>query len=410
MRAFNVIFLFLGTLATAAGYGATFLLTDHFLSLGGSEIQTGWTLGGAVVGTFVGVPLVGWLGKRFGGARLAALGALAIAIGYIVLSGVTTLSPLVVVPGFLIGLGWGAFYLAAPMSVSERATDAERGFWFTRFGAFQMAGIGGSPVLADLLARTFQLPTGLIFRAVGAVCILASLLLWTFERLAPRPTGVSTSLSSSVGWFSSIRIISRTRALYPILMVCLGACVFTGMMTFQSSLVRSTGLDASVFFITYAVVVVGSRFVLAPSISRANGDRISILLLTFMASGVFAMFAIAYGVTIQVLSAIFLGLGYGLVYTVIQTQVVNDTPVAYRHGALTWFVIAYFIGIFGFPVIGGWIIVHAGAQVFLACILLCAVAELFLAIVRWRRHVPGSNAAAFDAASKRVTVGKGEVP
>jgi hypothetical protein len=91
---------------------------------------------------------------------------------------------------------------------------------------------------------------------------------------------------------------------------------------------------------------------------------------------------VSLGVVAQVLSATLLALGYGLVYPVIQTQVVNDGPAMHRHGALTWFVIAYFIGTFGFRVLGGWLIVNAGTERFLAVVLACAVAELALSTVR----------------------------
>jgi len=33
------------------------------------------------------------------------------------------------------------FYLGAPLALSERLSDAERGAGFTRFSAFQMTGI-----------------------------------------------------------------------------------------------------------------------------------------------------------------------------------------------------------------------------------------------------------------------------
>ena len=84
------------------------------------------------------------------------------------------------------------------------------------------------------------------------------------------------------------------------------------------------------------------------------------------------------------MSAILLGLGYGLVYTVIQTQAVNDAPPELRSAALTWFVIAYFLGIFGFPVLGGWMIVTVGIAGFLAAVLAFAVAEMALALLRGR--------------------------
>lgn len=51
--------ILLGTLFTAAGYGATFLISVWFRAHGGSDIDAGNTLGMALVGTLIGVPLVG---------------------------------------------------------------------------------------------------------------------------------------------------------------------------------------------------------------------------------------------------------------------------------------------------------------------------------------------------------------
>jgi MFS family permease len=70
------------------------------------------------------------------------------------------------------------------------------------------------------------------------------------------------------------------------------------------------------------------------------------------------------------------------VYSVIQTQVINDAPPELRHAALTWFVLAYFVGIFGFPMLGGWLIVHMGTGWCLALVLALALAELMLALFR----------------------------
>ncbi len=170
-------------------------------------------------------------------------------------------------------------------------------------------------------------------------------------------------------------------------MVGLGACVFSGLLTFQSSLVRGTGLEAGTFFAAYAITVVVARFILAPAINRADGDRAAVALLALMILGVAVAFGLAYGVAVQIASAILLGLGYGLVYTVIQTQAVNDAPPEHRNAALTWFVIAYFIGIFGFPVLGGWLIITIGTASFLAAVLVFAVAEMALALLRGRSAI-----------------------
>jgi len=245
-------------------------------------------------------------------------------------------------------------------------------------------------VLALLLASMLQFSTAAIFRMLALACVAASVCLFTFETAVPHPGHLAGVARKN--WLLAIAPVARTRAIYPIIMVCLGACVFTGMMTFQSSLVRASGLNAGVYFAAYAIVVVLTRFTLAPAINRGDGDRMAILLLVVMAAGVAAMFAVGFGVAVQVASAVLLGVGYGLVYTIIQTQVVNDAPDVHRNGALTWFVVSYFVGIFGFPVIGGWLIVAAGTQVFLAVVLACALVELGLALLRRRKVAnPGQH-------------------
>jgi MFS family permease len=384
MRASHAYLLFVGTLLTAAGYGATFLLTEHFRALGGSEIDTSTTLGGAMVGTLIGVPLVGWYAKKLKAARMGAMGAVSVAAGYGFLAHLTTLTPLVALAGFLIGLGWGIFYLAGPMALSERVSDRDRGFWFTRFGAFQMAGIGFSPIIAAALVEQLGLSTSGAFATIACATLVAAILLLTFETLSPQ---AREAQAQSGNWIRALPTLLSSRAIYPILMVGLGACVFSGMLTFQSSLVRGTGLEAATYFAAYAVTVVVARFILAPIINRADGDRVSILLLALMILGVATAFGLAYGMPVQIASAILLGLGYGLVYTVIQTQAVNDAPPEQRSAALTWFVIAYFLGIFGFPVLGGWLIVTVGIAGFLAAVLAFAVAEMALALIRGRGSV-----------------------
>ena len=389
MRTAHAYLLFVATLFTSMGYGATFLLTEHFRALGGSEIETGTTLGGAMLGTLVGVPLVGWFAWRLGAGRMAALGAVLVACGYLGLASLSALTPLIGVAGFFIGLGWGIFYLAAPMALSMRVADQERGFWFTRFGAFQMGGIGLSPIVASALINQVGLPTGQAFFIVTSICVLAALMLAIFEAIAVRPAAAAIKAAGNA-WVRTLPVLLRTRAMYPILMVGLGACVFSGMLTFQTSLVRGTGLQASTFFAVYAVTVVASRFLLAPIIGRAKGDHVAVILLAIMIAGVVVAFGLAYGVLVQIVSAILLGVGYGLVYSVIQTQVVNDAPAEHRNAALTWFVVAYFLGVFGFPVLGGWLIVHVGTQGFLVAVLLFAMAEIGLALLRGQRLAAAS--------------------
>ncbi|MEX3821831.1 MFS transporter, partial [Paraburkholderia sp. BR14262] len=145
MRPFSALIMLVGVLLASAGYGATFLFSMHVRAIGGNDINTGVALAGAALGTFVGVSLTGWVAQHVGAARMAALAALCVGAGVVSFALVEQVSSFDVVPGFLVGFGWGAFCLAAPMALAERTNDAERGLWFLRFATMQMTGIGGSP-------------------------------------------------------------------------------------------------------------------------------------------------------------------------------------------------------------------------------------------------------------------------
>lgn len=378
MRATSAPFLFVGTMLAAAGYGATFLFSAYIRARGGNDIDTGLALGAAMIGTFAGVPLVGWFSGRIDAARMTAIAALSIACGFLVLAladvhGIA----LSRVAGVLIGLGWGMFYIGAPMALSERVTDADRGFWFTRFGAFQMAGIGGGPVLINLAIGNFGLSIERAFLLVALAALVASGLLLIFGNEAPLPKKVRATRQ----WVRDIARIAPSPTFRPILMVGLGACVFSGLMSFQSSLVEGTRASASSFFILYAVTVVGARIILARVLARLPQSGLAVGLLLIMLCGVAAMFGVPVTSAFQIISAILTGLGYGLVYPVIQTWAVNSAAPEHRHAALTWFVLFYFIGIFGFPVFGGWILVHFGKDALLSALLIAAVLEIGVATV-----------------------------
>ncbi|MDT3379470.1 MFS transporter [Labrys neptuniae] len=378
MRPSSAPFLFAGTMLAAAGYGATFLLASYYRAHGGGDIETGLTLGAAMVGTFTGVPLVGWLSGRFDAARMCVAACCAVAAGFLLLAASAAQSGFTpgLASGFLIGLGWGMFYIAAPMALSERITDADRAFWFMRFAAFQMAGIGGGPVLLNLSIHQAGLSIEAAFLLVGLACLAASALLWIFGTLAPGEPRIVALRP----WLRDIAVIGRGASIRPIIMVALGACVFSGLMTFQSTLVRDTAANEATFFAVYAVTVVAARLLLARTLAGLPQVALATGLLAAMVLGVLAMLGVTLHPAFQILAAILTGIGYGLVYPVIQTWAVNDTPRELRHAALTWFVLSYFIGVFGFPVIGGWMLVNFGKSTFLVVLLGLALAELLIAV------------------------------
>jgi MFS family permease len=362
----------------------------HFKSIGGNDSDTGLALAGAMVGTFIGVPLVGWFAHRIGAARMSALAALCVGTGVAGFALIERVNLLNVIPAFLVGFGWGAFYLAAPMALAERTNDADRGLWFLRFGTFQMAGMGGCPALAGFAIHSLHWSLSSVLYTVGSLCAIASLMLETFGRLSPH----SPMQPVQERWLRHIGAIALTRAVYPIVTIALGACVFSGLMTFQMSLVQGTYAQASTFFSLYAVTVVTTRWLFSRLVVNVRRETAAKLLLVMMVFGIAAMFAVPYHLLFHSAAAVLLGTGYGLAYPIIETQAVNDSDAVHRRAALTCFVAAYFIGAFGFPSVGGWVLVHIGKGAFLTLIAVCGLAALMLAIVGDRRRIEALSAKA----------------
>lgn len=396
VRPFSALVMLVGVLLASAGYGATFLFSMHVRAIGGNDINTGVPLAGAALGTFVGVSLTGCVAQRVGAARMAGLAALCVGAGVVSFALVEHVSSFDVVPGFLVGFGWGAFCLAAPMALAERTNDAERGLWFLRFATMQMTGIGGSPAIAGFAIRFWRMPLGGVLYAIGGLCVLAAVLLELFGRLAPhvRSASAAQEPASPDPWLLKMGAIARTRAVYPIVIIALGGCVFSGLMTFQMSLVQGTEAKATTFFSVYTVTVIVTRWLLSRVVIKMRSETATKVLLIMMVMGSAAMFVVPFHVLFQSAAAVLLGTGYGLAYPIVQLQAVNDSIAAHRRAALTWFVAAYFVGAFGFPSVGGWVLVHGGRTALLALIAACGLAALALAVLRDRRRVETLSASA----------------
>lgn len=87
------------------------------------------------------------------------------------------------------------------------------------------------------------------------------------------------------------------------------------------------------------------------------------------------------------LAAVVLGVGYGLTYSVINGLAANEAPTGTTAQALLLFSLSYFIGVFGFPLLAGKIIVEHGMARLLFTLLLIAALNWLITVGRllWRR-------------------------
>jgi MFS family permease len=87
-----------------------------------------------------------------------------------------------------------------------------------------------------------------------------------------------------------------------------------------------------------------------------------------------------------VLAAVMLGIGYGLTYSVINGLAANEAPNGTTAQSLLLFSLSYFIGVFGFPLLAGKIIVEQGMPTLLLTVLAIASLNWLITVGRliWR--------------------------
>ncbi|MGO6906277.1 MFS transporter, partial [Rhizobium ruizarguesonis] len=89
--------------------------------------------------------------------------------------------------------------------------------------------------------------------------------------------------------------------------------------------------------------------------------------------------------------ATMLGVGYGLTYSVINGLAANEAPAGLMPQSLLLFSLAYSIGVFGFPLVAGNLIVFSGIQTMLGVLLLLAVLNLAIVLFRVARRATREN-------------------
>ena len=81
-------------------------------------------------------------------------------------------------------------------------------------------------------------------------------------------------------------------------------------------------------------------------------------------------------------AAAVLGIGYGLTYSVINGLAANEAPEGKMPQSLLLFSLAYFVGVFGFPLVAGNLIVSLGINAMLSMVLALAIANSAIVVFR----------------------------
>lgn len=370
-------------------YGSTFLLSLLIHARGGNEHDAGSVISMAMLSTFVAVMVSGHLSDALGAARsIACLGILLVVacLGFALAPG---FGEGLMLFGLSLGLGWGVFYTLGPIIVAMLVEPTQRAKYFALLSGSMMTGIGSGPLLGRA-ANALDLPLTAAFYIAALASLAGVVMFWRLgAQLKQRPNLLGISAVSKISWSATRQVLS-SKAVFAILMVGLGGCVFGGLSSFQTSYAATHSLDYSLFFLGFMSAAITSRLLIASIVVKRDPYWAACVL-----SGVMLMSILMFSFLVNdsfsyLLAAITLGVGYGLTYSVINGLAANEAPAGTTSQALLLFSLSYFIGVFGFPLLAGKVIVEYGMSSLLMGVLAVASFNWLITVGRliWRRVSP----------------------
>lgn len=372
---------FLAVFFQAGAYGLTFMLPRLFDAFGASEKTVGAMLFVTAITTLITVYFSGHLSDALGRLRALGLACLAIAASLFLFGWTSSVGPALVLASALLGFGWGLTYSLGPIVLTRLVRADERVRYFTLLSVFVMAGFGLSPVLASVLeARGFTISDA--FYATATLCTLSAALFFLLRIPVHRHALVPGPEASSRITVAVLGRIFASRARTPVIMVFLGASVFAGLNNFQTVYADARGLNYANFFLAYTVTVIVFRLILAKFKGGATPYRTIAMLQYIMCASIILFMFSGSSVVLYLTVAVLFGLGYGVSYPILVAMAANDADNDIGPQTLQLFALTYFVGIFGFPLIAGWMLTEWGAASVLVLIALLAGIEASMALRR----------------------------
>lgn len=310
------------------------VLPIYYHGLGMDDHQVGLAVGAFSVGAVLFRLFSGKAADRYGGTRIIA-GGIILSIISIASYAFSDSMLSASISRFFHGVGI-SFYSSAALTLAsliheERYTTEA----MASYTLFAMFGVGFANASATALYQFGSLPLVL---AVGVGATILSLVLYPKKPvLHVRPVAEATL---PIG-----RVISNPGVLVPSISLLATNICFGSAMTFMPLLMLSRGItEISLYYIAYAVTVIGSRFWVSHLCSRYTPKKVVfVILLVFAASMLYAGFSASKLAVIACGAGV--GIGYGLAFPSLATIITANTQAANRGTAFGFYTSAVDIGI-----------------------------------------------------------------
>lgn len=380
-RAALFTFFYLAIFLQAGAYGLTFLLPRLFAEFGADEKTVGVMLSVTAISTILTVGFAGHLSDLLGRVRLLGLACLSISIALVGYGIAHQVGLVLVLASLAMGAGWGLTYALPPIVLTGLVTAQDRVRFFAILSVAMMAGFGLSPVMASGL-QTVGVSIQQAFLLMAVLCGIAAVIFFALVgavRAQSDSAGTAPKASLSRTALSGVM---RSPARLPVIMVAIGASVFAGMSNFQTVFADARGLDYAQYFLVYTVTVMIFRVVLAKFTGGPN-PYLTISALQYVMAGAVLLFLFSgSNPVLYLVVATLFGIGYGVSYPILAAMAANDAEDALVPQTLQIFALSYFVGIFGFPLVAGWMIVELGSGALLTTLVVLAGVEATMALIR----------------------------
>ena len=300
------------------GFFAFFQFPLFIKSLGGQEQDIGMMMGASAFAATLLIPWIAEFVNRADRRRIMLLGTACTLLTSVACLALTApnwaMLALLVARGFSFALYANASgaYLADILPASERSR------WLGMNFGFNQIAIALGPAIAELSIVHFGFPA--LFLSAGAFLLVGMGLLWAVTaRISP---GQGTPLRlMKVGAEFLVELGAR-RFRYLYLTLLMLACGLGAIFNFTATFVTGLGLSSGLFFLLYAIINAGSRMG-GGSLSDRYGRAVVIIpTLSLFAVGVL-LYSFTTGLAMLVLSALAIGLGFGMSNPAILAQLLD---------------------------------------------------------------------------------------
>jgi MFS family permease len=329
------------TLATVANFfffcnfSSFFLLPLYIKDLGGDEANIGFIMGSFGIASLGAIPFVAYLVDKYGRRKFMLLGygiMVVATLGYLFIS---HLSPVFYLLRFVQGVSFAFAFTSAGTFVTDYIPAERRAEGLGIFSAFTIASYAIGPSLGELVIELFG------FRSFFIYASIFSLIAFVLTIFTRDGNFIRSSDPYGLGFF---RLIASKR--YAIILVSnlILAGGLGAILNFVATFLRSKGLAAFYFFLTYTIAVTAVR-IFGGRISDSLGRKVIASPCLFIVSvSLAAMYFVDNALSAILISLLF-SVGYGFLYPTLSALVIDNAKSDERGKAMGAFNASYSAGI-----------------------------------------------------------------